>query len=56
MSATSSGFFGTIMYLGTRLGGHPIAPVGWRWGFGRDYPAGYDPPVAADGGDLERVQ
>lgn len=44
VSESSSGFNGTWMYLGTRVGGHPIVPAGWRWGFGRDYPAGYDGP------------
>ena len=43
ISETSSGFLGTMMYLGVRMGGHPVVPAGWRWGYGRDYPAGYAP-------------
>lgn len=33
-----------IVYLGTRLGGHPIWPLPWRWGYGRGWPAWYDEP------------
>ena len=48
ISETSSGFLGTMMWLGVRSGGHPIVPAGWRWGFGRDYPAGYDATPESD--------
>ena len=34
-------FTGEMMYLGTRLGGHPAWPFPWRWGYGEDWPAGY---------------
>ena len=37
----SSGFMGVIQWMGTRAGGHPLVPAHWRWGYGRDYPAGY---------------
>lgn len=37
----SSVWMGTLMYVGTRIGGHRLTPFHWRWGFGRDYPAGY---------------
>jgi hypothetical protein len=32
-----------LMHWGVRLGGHPVAPTHFRWGYGRDYPAGYEP-------------
>jgi len=35
---------GWIMERVVRVGGHPFVPAGWRWGFGWDYPAGYDGP------------
>jgi len=28
---------GEIYYWGTRIGGHPIIPMPWRWGYGFDY-------------------
>ncbi|MDJ0785738.1 MAG: hypothetical protein QNK05_02950, partial [Myxococcota bacterium] len=42
------GVLGTLMRLGVRVGGHPIVPAGWRWGYGRSYPAGYDPAREAE--------
>ena len=27
-----------IMYIGVRVGGHPLLPFPWRWGFGYKYP------------------
>lgn len=32
-----------IMYLGVRVGGHPIFPVRYRWGYGWPYGRGYAP-------------
>ncbi len=37
----ASAWMGALMYAGPRIGGHPLVPFHWRWGFGRDYPAGY---------------
>ncbi len=28
---------GNIMYWGVRLGGHPLLPFPWRWGYGYPY-------------------
>jgi hypothetical protein len=53
VSEDSSGFIGSMMYMGVRMGGHPIWPTTWRWGFGRDYPAGYDEPAAEDEAESE---
>ena len=33
---------GTVMYLGTRAGGPPWTPFPFRWGYGWDWPHGYD--------------
>lgn len=30
-----------IMYIGVRVGGHPLLPLPWRWGFGYKYPYRY---------------
>ena len=35
--------FALIMWWGTRLGGHPLLPLPWRWGYGWRYPYFYDP-------------
>ena len=32
-------------YLGVRIGGHPLFPVHYRWGFGRSYCPWYDAPA-----------
>ncbi len=37
----TSGFLGSSMRLGVRLGGHPIFPTHYRWGYGDAYRAGY---------------
>jgi hypothetical protein len=36
-----SRFLARAMKLGVRLGGHPVWPAHFRWGFGRDWPSGY---------------
>jgi hypothetical protein len=33
---------GTTMYVGVRVGGLPWYPVPFRWGYGFDWPHGYD--------------
>lgn len=39
---------GPFMYAGVRMGGAPWWPVPWRWGFGWDFPHGYDPSAPED--------
>lgn len=34
-------WLGALMELGVRLGAPPWMPAYWRWGYGRDYRAGY---------------
>ena len=36
------GALGTTMYVGVRLGGLPWSPAPFRWGYGWDWPHGYD--------------
>jgi len=31
-----------LMYLGVRLGGMPWLPAPWRWGYGWEWPQGYE--------------
>jgi hypothetical protein len=41
-----------LYYMGVRLGGTPYLPTPWRWGFGWNYPHGYESlcePATADG-------
>lgn len=35
---------GTIMYYSSRAFSHPMFPAPWRWGYGFDYPRGYNGP------------
>ena len=37
-----------VYYLGVRFGGTPYLPTPWRWGFGWDYPHGYESPCESD--------
>ena len=30
-----------IMFLAVRVGGHPLLPLPWRWGYGFQYPRNY---------------
>lgn len=41
---TEKGYPGTgrLMYMGTRVGGHPWLPFAWRWGYGWEWPRGYE--------------
>jgi hypothetical protein len=34
--------FGFIMWVAVRIGGHPLIPLPWRWGYGWKYPHSYD--------------
>jgi hypothetical protein len=38
--------FGALMEAGVRVGGHPVVPMYFRWGYGHEYDASY-PPVSA---------
>jgi len=33
---------GPLYYTGVRVFGAPHLPTYWRWGFGKDYPTGYE--------------
>ena len=35
-------WWGIAMYAAVRLGGHPLLPTSWRWGYGWKYPHGYE--------------
>jgi hypothetical protein len=41
VSAEYGAWMGAIMWTGTRVGGHPLFPAYWRWGYGHDYPLGF---------------
>lgn len=32
---------GILMWLSVRIGGHPLLPTPWRWGYGWAYPRWY---------------
>lgn len=36
---------GPLYYTGVRVFGTPHLPTSWRWGFGKDYPTGYEGDV-----------
>jgi hypothetical protein len=40
----SSSFLGAWMRLGVRIGGHPIFPTPYRWGYGLEYSGGHATP------------
>jgi hypothetical protein len=43
-----SSLLGALMRGGVRMGGHPVFPMPYRWGFGDAYRGGYpDPPEVA---------
>lgn len=31
-----------LMYIAVRVGGHPLLPLPWRWGYGWRWPRGYE--------------
>jgi hypothetical protein len=37
----SAAIVGEGMELGVRVGGHPVWPTGYRWGYGHEYSGGY---------------
>lgn len=34
--------FAFAMWCAVRIGGHPLLPLSWRWGYGWRWPRGYD--------------
>lgn len=38
-----------LYYFGVRIGGTPYLPTPWRWGFGWNYPHGYEPLLEVEG-------
>lgn len=30
-----------LMFIGVGIGGHPLLPLPWRWGYGWKWPRGY---------------
>lgn len=34
-------FIAIAMFLAVRVGGHPLLPLPWRWGYGWRWPRGY---------------
>lgn len=34
-------FIAVVMWLGVRIGGHPLLPTSWRWGYGWKWPRNY---------------
>lgn len=43
LERTNNTALAKMMYWGVRVGGHPIFPVWYRWGYGWDYGRGYGP-------------
>jgi len=41
VSAKGHPYFGILMFLMVRLGGHPLLPFPWRWGYGWKFPRAY---------------
>lgn len=41
VAENTNGFLGWMMRTGVRVGGHPIYPTWYRWGYGYDYSWGY---------------
>jgi hypothetical protein len=43
VAAESSTGMGTVMFAGVRVGSLPWYPLPFRWGYGWDWPRGFDP-------------
>ena len=41
VAANTADVVGKAVELGVRVGGHPVLPTGYRWGYGHEYSAGY---------------
>lgn len=50
VSEAAPGWLARITYWGVRVGGHPLFPFHYRWGFGRSYLPWYDDPAEAQPG------
>lgn len=44
----TSRFCAVLLFLAVRLGGHPLLPLPWRWGYGWKWPNGYKHPERTD--------
>ena len=42
VDANAAGWLAESMWLGVQVGGHPIFPTWYRWGYGRSYRPWYD--------------
>jgi hypothetical protein len=42
------GAYARLMWLGVRVGGHPLVPLYFRWGYGHPYAGGYPDAPAPD--------
>jgi hypothetical protein len=40
--------FAFLMWCAVRIGGHPLLPFPWRWGYGWKWPNGYTHPEWTD--------
>ncbi len=45
-----------LIYWGTRMGGHPLFPASWRWGYAWEYPRGYRPLTGDERAALAATQ
>lgn len=41
VAACGKPFLARLMFLGVWIGGHPLLPFPWRWGYGWRWPRGY---------------
>lgn len=48
LARTGRPWFSRLMYAGVRLGGTPLLPSGFRWGYGWPYGRGYQSLSAAE--------
>jgi hypothetical protein len=48
VSQEKGAFVGWMMETGVRIGGHPIFPSSYRWGYGHSYRLTYPSAVAPD--------
>ena len=52
VAARAPSWFAGLTYLGVRVGGHPLFPVPYRWGYGRSYwPFYAEFPASTDSGE-----
>jgi hypothetical protein len=54
LEATGDEVLATLMYDGVRVGGHPVFPTWYRWGFGWPYERGYAPLTTGEQGQVAR--